>query len=104
MSYTVSQQHREIGIRMALGASKNNVRGLVITAGMRVIAVGVVVGLIASFLFLRLLSSQVFGIKTYDPITLIGVVILLAIVGLAACYLPSLRATRVDPLVSLRYE
>lgn len=104
MSYTVSQQNREIGIRMALGASRNDVRGLVIKAGMRFIAIGVVIGLVASILLLRVLASQVFGIKTYDPVTLLGVIIVLAFVGLAACYVPSVRATRVDPLVSLREE
>ncbi len=104
VSYTVSQQNREIGIRMALGASRGNVRALVMMSGMRFIAIGVVVGVTASIFLLRVLSSQVFGVKTYDPITLAGVVILLVIVGLAACYVPSVRATRVDPLVSLRYE
>jgi putative ABC transport system permease protein len=104
VSYTVSQQNREIGIRMALGASRGNVRGLVMRSGMRFIVIGIVVGLAASLLLLRVLASQVFGIKTYDPITLLGVVIVLGLVGLAACYVPSVRATRVDPLVSLRYE
>ncbi|HZS55271.1 MAG TPA: ABC transporter permease [Bryobacteraceae bacterium] len=104
VSYTVSQQNREIGIRMALGASRGNVRRLVMRSGMRFIVIGILVGLAASLLLLRVLASQVFGIKTYDPITLIAVVILLGVVGLAACYVPSVRATRVDPLVSLRYE
>ncbi len=104
VSYTVSQQNREIGIRMALGASKGNVRGLVIASGMRYIGVGVVIGLVASILLLRVLASQIFGVKTYDPLTLSGVVLVLATIGLAACYLPSVRATRVDPLVSLRHE
>lgn len=104
VSYTVSQQNREIGIRLALGASRGNVRGLVIASGMRYIAIGVAIGLAASLLLLRLIASQIYGVKTYDPITLIGVVIVLSLVGLAACYIPSVRATRVDPLVSLRYE
>jgi putative ABC transport system permease protein len=104
VSYTVSQQNREIGIRMALGASRRDVRGLVIASGMRFIGVGVVVGIVASLLLLRLIAAQIFGVKTYDPLTLLGVVVLLAIVGLVACYVPSVRATRVDPLVSLRQE
>lgn len=104
VSYTVSQQNREIGIRMALGASRGNVRGLVIASGMRFIGVGVVVGIAASLLLLRLIASQIFGVKTYDPLTLFAVVVLLGIVGLTACYVPSVRATRVDPLVSLRQE
>ncbi len=104
VSYTVSQQNREIGIRMALGASAGNVRGLVMKAGLRFILLGVGVGLAIAFALLRLLASQIWGVSTYDPLTLLGVVLVLAIVGVAACYLPSRRATRVDPLVSLRYE
>jgi putative ABC transport system permease protein len=104
VSYTVSQQSREIGIRMALGASASNVLRMVMVGGMRFILAGVAVGLLAAFLVLRLMKSQISGISTYDPITLTGVIALLAIVGLGACYLPSLRATRVDPTISLRYE
>ena len=104
VSYTVSQQNREIGIRMALGASAGNVRSLVMKAGMRFIIIGVGVGLAISFVLLRLLASQIWGVSTHDPLTLSGVILLLALIGLAACYLPSHRATRVDPLLSLRYE
>jgi len=104
VSYTVSQQNREIGIRMALGATHGNVRGLVLAAGMRYIATGVAIGLFAAFALLRLLASQIFGISSYDPLTLAAAVVLLVCVGMAACLLPSHRATRVDPLVSLRYE
>ncbi|HEX3682534.1 MAG TPA: ABC transporter permease [Bryobacteraceae bacterium] len=104
VSYTVSQQSREIGIRMALGASTSNVLRQVMGGGMRFILIGVGVGLVAAFLLLRLMKSQISGISTYDPLTLAGVVALLAVVGLGACYLPSLRATRVDPTISLRYE
>ena len=104
VSYTVSQQNREIGIRMALGASQKNVRGLVIIGGMRFIGLGIVAGVIASLLLLRVLASQIYGVETYDPLTLSAVAIILVLVGLLACYVPSVRATRVDPLVSLRYE
>ncbi|MBV9406273.1 MAG: ABC transporter permease [Acidobacteriaceae bacterium] len=104
VSYTVSQQNREIGIRMALGANSGNVRRWVIFGGMRFVLVGVGVGIGAAFLILRLMKSQVVGISTYDPLTLLAVVVLLASVGVSACFLPSLRATRVDPLVSLRQE
>lgn len=104
VSYTVSQQNREIGIRMALGASRGNVRNLIIGSGMRFILAGVGVGLIAALLLLRLAKSQIWGVTTYDPVTLLVVVAILGVVGLAACFLPSRRATRVDPLVSLRYE
>ncbi len=104
VSYTVSQQHREIGIRMALGATASNVRRWVMVGGMRFILVGVGVGLLAAFALLRLLKSQIWGVSAYDPATLFVVVVILGLVGLAACYLPSVRATRVDPLVALRYE
>lgn len=104
VSYTVTQQSREIGIRMALGASSGDVLKQVMIGGMRFIAIGVAVGLVAAFLVLRLMKSQLAGVSTYDPLTLLGVVVLLASVGLGACYLPSLRATRVDPTITLRYE
>ncbi|MGH9582847.1 MAG: FtsX-like permease family protein, partial [Bryobacteraceae bacterium] len=104
VSYTVSQQNREIGIRMALGATRGNVMRLVMLGGMRYVVVGLAVGILIGFLVLRFMQSQISGLSTSDPLTLAGVVILLAIVAAGACYLPSLRATRVDPLVSLRYE
>jgi putative ABC transport system permease protein len=104
VSYTVTQQSREIGIRMALGASTGNVLRLIMAGGLRFILIGMAVGLAAAFLILRLMKSQMAGISTYDPLTLSAVVALLALVGLGACYVPSLRATRVDPTISLRYE
>ncbi|MGA8025623.1 MAG: FtsX-like permease family protein, partial [Bryobacteraceae bacterium] len=93
-----------IGIRMALGATAGNVRGLVMRAGMKFIVVGVGAGLVVAFILMRLMKSQIYGVTSYDPITLLGVMGILALVGVAACYLPSRRATRVDPTISLRYE
>ncbi len=104
VSYTVSQQRREIGIRMALGASAGNVRGLVMQSGMRFILIGVALGTGVAFFLMRLVASQVWGVSTHDPLTLMGVIAILLAVGVAACYVPSLHATRVDPLVSLRDE
>jgi len=104
VSYSVSQQNREIGIRLALGATRNNVLGLVMFSGMRLILAGVGIGLLAAFVILRVLKNQISGISVYDPMTLLGVVGLLALVGSGACFVPSLRATRIDPLISLRYE
>ena len=104
ISYTVSQQQKEIGIRMALGASAGNVRGLVIRAGMRFVIVGILIGALLSFLLLRVMQNQIAGIKTYDPVTLISVVAILLLAGFGASYVPSRRATLVDPLISLRYE
>lgn len=104
VSYTVSQQNREIGIRMALGATRANVMRLVLFGGMRYVSAGLAAGILVGVLILRFMKSQISGLSTYDPLTLMGVVVLLAVVASGACYLPSLRATRVDPLVSLRYE
>jgi putative ABC transport system permease protein len=104
VSYSVSQQSREIGIRLALGATRNTVLRLVMVSGLRLILAGVGIGLAAAFVILRVLKNQLTGISTYDPLTLLGVVGVLALAGSGACFVPSLRATRVDPLISLRYE
>ncbi|HEX7359617.1 MAG TPA: ABC transporter permease [Bryobacteraceae bacterium] len=104
VSYTVSQQNREIGIRMALGATRANIMRLIMLGGMRFVFAGLAGGIFAGFLVLRFMKSQISGLSTYDPLTLAGVAVLLAAVAAAACYLPSLRATKVDPLISLRYE
>ena len=104
ISYTVSQQKHEIGIRMALGATAANVRTLVMTTALRFILAGVGAGLVCAFVVTRLLASQFWGVSPYDPLTVAAVVLVLTAVGMAACYLPSRRATRVDPAISLRYE
>jgi len=104
MSYSVTQQRREIGIRMALGAEARDVRSMVLASGLRCVLLGIGTGVLFSFLVARVLASQIWGVSWYDPLTLLSVVIGLTIVGLAASFLPSLRATRVDPAISLRYE
>ena len=104
ISYTVSQQSHEIGIRMALGATAGNVRSSVILGGLRFILIGVAVGLTLTLFIGRVLASEIWGITAHDPLTLAGVISLLTLVGLIACYVPSRRATRVDPIISLRYE
>ena len=104
MSYSVTQQRREIGIRMAVGANAQDVRSMVLTAGLRCILLGIGTGILFAFMVARVLASQIWGVSWYDPLTLLSVVMVLTIVGLAASYLPSLRATRVDPAISLRYE
>ena len=104
VSYTVSQQSHEIGIRMALGANAGNVRALVILGGLRFIFIGVAAGLALSFVMTRALASEFFGVSAYDPITLTAVIAILTLVGISACYFPSRRATRVDPAISLRYD
>jgi len=104
MAYTVSLQTREIGVRMALGAQQRQILQMVLKRGSALILVGTCIGLIASFGVTRLLASQIWGISATDPWTFGAVAMLVVVAGFAACYLPARRATRVDPLVALRYE
>jgi predicted permease len=104
MSWIVSHRTREIGIRMALGAESRDVLTLVIRRGMLLTAAGVVIGLAAAFICTRLIAAQLYQVSPTDPLTFVLVAGALAAVSLLACYLPARRATKVDPLVALRYE
>jgi putative ABC transport system permease protein len=104
IAYTVSRQTHEIGIRMALGASSRNVFRMVLAMGLRLITIGAVVGIAAGVALSRLLANQLWHVSPYDPVTLLGVIAMIGLVGLAACYFPARRATRVDPMVALRYQ
>jgi predicted permease len=104
MAYAVTQRTREFGIRMALGASPANVLRQVFVEGGRLAGLGLAIGLIAALVLTRLMSSLLFGVKPTDPVALGLAAAVLALVTLAACYVPARRATRVDPLVALRYE
>src|SRR5271157_542595 len=104
VAYAAKQRTREIGIRMALGAQPGDVMRMVIGQGLTLAAIGVVIGLVVSFGSTRLMSSLLFGVGASDPPTFAGVAILLALVALAACYLPARRAMRLDPMVALRHE
>jgi predicted permease len=104
IAYSVSQRTREIGIRVALGAQQSDVMRLVLSEGVLVILVGLGVGLAGSLASTRFLSSLLFGVTATDPLTFAGVIILLALVAFAACYIPARRAMRVNPMVAVRYE
>jgi ABC-type antimicrobial peptide transport system permease subunit len=104
LSYEVTRRTREIGIRMAIGAQSHNVVRLVLGKALILIAGGALAGMAASLGVTRFLASVLYGVKSGDPATLVLVASLLALVALAACYIPTRRATHVDPLVALRYE
>jgi predicted permease len=104
MTYSVTQRTREIGVRIALGARSNHVMRLVLGQALRVAAFGVMLGVIGALALTRLLAGMMYGVSSTDPVTFLTVPLLLALVTLAACYMPARRAMRVDPIVALRYE
>ena len=104
MSYSVSRRRNEIGIRVALGASRSDVLLLIARQALLLALIGSVIGIVGALSLSRLMASQLYGVRPTDPVTFISVAALLMIVSLAASYIPARRAMRVDPMVALRYE
>jgi len=104
MAYSVEQRTQEIGIRLALGAQARQVKNMVVFQGMRLAVAGVIVGVAAAFWLARLISSFLFGVTARDPLVFGGVPALLTLVALLAVWIPARRASKVDPMIALRYE
>jgi ABC-type antimicrobial peptide transport system permease subunit len=104
LSYEVTRRTRELGIRMALGAERRDLLRLVMGQGVLLVLIGAAIGIAASMALTRFMSTILYGVHANDPLTFGGVAIFLTIVALAACYIPARRATRVDPMVALRFE
>ncbi|HNC24441.1 MAG TPA: ABC transporter permease [Opitutaceae bacterium] len=104
MAYSVKQRTSEIGIRMALGAQSRDVLRLILASGARVVGIGLLLGTLGALATTRLISMLLFNTSPYDPVSFIGINLILALIALLACYLPARRATKVDPLVALRHE
>jgi putative ABC transport system permease protein len=104
ISYLTGQRTHEIGIRVALGASASDVLSMIVREGMRITLIGVGIGVAAALGLTRLIAKIIYGVSASDPLTFTSVAVLLSGVALLACYIPARRATRVDPIIALRYE
>jgi putative ABC transport system permease protein len=104
IAYIVGQRTQEIGIRMALGAQRNDVMGLVLWQGARLALMGVSIGIAGALALTRLMTRLLYGVSATDPLTFAGLALILTLVAIAACWIPARRAMRVDPVVALRYE
>jgi len=104
VSYVVGEQTREIGVRLALGANRRAILGMVLRYGLRLSTIGAAFGISGALLISRLMAGLLYGVSPIDPTTFLGVTFVLTAVALAACYVPARRAMDVDPLTALRYE
>ncbi len=104
LAYSTTQKTHEIGIRMALGAEGGDVLGIVVRMGLRLVVAGITIGIAISLVLGRAIGTQLVGVTPYDPLTLAATTSLLTITAAIACWIPARRATRVDPMVALRYE
>ena len=104
ISYVVSERTREIGVRLALGAQRGEILGMVLRQGLGLALGGAALGLIGALVVSRLMAGMLYGVRPTDLVTFVGVTLVLTVVAMAACYIPARRAMRVDPLVALRYE
>jgi putative ABC transport system permease protein len=104
LAYSVRRRIREIGVRMALGARRADILQMILGQGTKLALVGTGIGIAAALGLTRLMSSQLFGVTATDPVTFLSVAALIILVALATCYIPARRATKVDPMVALRYE
>src|SRR5262249_19035350 len=104
LAYGVTQRTREISVRLALGAQRSDVLGLILWQGLKLIGAGVVIGLSGAFALMRLLQPLLFGVSPTDPPTFAAIIVLLLLVALLACWIPARRATKVDPMTVLRSE
>ncbi|HEX2269519.1 MAG TPA: FtsX-like permease family protein, partial [Pyrinomonadaceae bacterium] len=104
LAYSVAQRTREIGVRIALGATRGKILKMVLGQAMLTVVIGVIIGLVGSFLLTRTMSSMLFEVSPNDPVTVVAITLLLVVIALLASYIPARRATRVDPMVALRYE
>jgi putative ABC transport system permease protein len=104
LSYSVAQRSRELGLRMALGAQRGDLLQMVVKSGLKLALVGIAVGIVGGFVTARLIASLLFGVAPTDAGTFAGVCVVLFVAAMIACYIPANRATKVDPMVALRYE
>jgi ABC-type antimicrobial peptide transport system permease subunit len=104
LAYSVAQRTREIGVRIALGATRGKILMMVLGQGLITVAIGVAIGLAGSLLLTRTMRSMLFEVSPNDPVTIVGITLLVTVIAMLASYIPARRATRVDPMIALRYE